>query len=243
MAKMFSLKFYRCPACRAEIRQRLEDKEEVSCAGCRRKYRIMLDETSGKAAFVEVTNKIVPEPLYLPRGSIRAGATLSLAVASWILMIGGAPVPDYLFSLLLTVLGYYFGFRKKAKEARSRIFDAAARAKEPLFLPAGVIRLFLIAGFVISGVVVYRKGDFSKLGHLQFFAILAGLVLGYLFAKIFSGLRGTAAHNVVNHVKGLIVLGSAVGLVWLLLTGQYVQHQQVSLMLACAVSFYFGSRS
>lgn len=241
---MFEQKHYRCPACDSEIRQRLSDGEDLDCLSCRNRFRVMLDENTGKAGFVVLSPDHGPEPLHLPKGSIRACATMLLAVSCWVLVFRNEAVPDYLLSLVLTIIGYYFGFRQKVKAAQSRIHEPLTRPREPLFLPPGFIRFFLITGFAAAGFVVYRRGEMTYVRYLEFFIILLGLIAGYLFARLFAGLRPSRALVFVNHLKGAAVLASAVALAWvLLLPGGAAAEGNVPLALAAFVSFYFGSRS
>jgi DNA-directed RNA polymerase subunit RPC12/RpoP len=239
---MFDQKFYKCPHCATQIRQRLQDGEDIVCMACKCRFRVMLDEASGKAAFVDVSETKIPEPLYLPKGSVRAIVTVLLAVSSWILIGGEKNVPDYLFGLNLAVIGYYFGFRKKVKASEGHIFDAAARAEDPLFLPAGVIRFFLIAGFMVCAFVLHKRGRLEDLRYIEFFAILIGLVLGYVFGKISKPLRGTKLYILVNHLKGAVVLCAAAYMVQILIFGGG-GDPHVPLALTAVISFYFGSRS
>ena len=126
---MFELSTYRCPNCNAEIREALSDGQRFECLNCHRSYRVLLDESSEKAGFVPLDPNVVREPLGLPRGSVRAIATLAAAGCCWILVLINAPVPGYLLSLLLTIIGYYFGFRRKSKHAQSRILDASSQVQ------------------------------------------------------------------------------------------------------------------
>ena len=240
---MFEKVMFQCPACSAEVRQELEDKDKFDCMVCRRRFKVMFDKDSGKAGFIEIDKKKIPEPLFLPRGSIRSLVTVAMAFSCWILIFKKNNVPDYLFSLILTIIGYYFGFRKKIKSAGSRIFDASARVEEPLFLPHGIIRLFLITGFVVSGFLLYGSGRFKELKYLEFFIILFGLISGYIFARIFSKAKASSFYIFVNHVKGAFVLASAAYLVFLFLTGSYMNNIHIPLLLSAVISFYFGSRS
>ncbi len=240
---MFEKTIYHCPNCDAIVRQELQDEDEFACQSCSRRYRVMLDRDTGKVGFVEAAEQEAPEPLYLPKGSIRALATMAMSCCCWVLIFAGKDVPGYLLSLLLTVIGYYFGFRKKIKTAGSRIFDATAEEEEPLFLPHGVIRFFLIGGFLISGLVLLFAGKLKQLHYLEFFIVLFGLILGYVFAKVFSSYEGGSLYVVVNHLKGAVVLTAAAYLTYLLLTGKHGDLQYLSLLLAACISFYFGSRS
>jgi len=140
---MFEKERYHCHGCGAAVQHEIEDKGEFKCYGCDRRFKVMLDKEADKAAFIEITTIPIPEPLYMPRGSIRAIATLLTAASSWILIFGGRYVPPFILTLLLTMIGYYFGFRKRIKSAQSRIFDPTAKDQEPLFLPAGTIRVFI----------------------------------------------------------------------------------------------------
>ena len=240
---MFELITYRCPHCDAEIRKTIKDAEELTCTACQSCFTVMLDEKSGKAALIGANEQNIREPLSLPRGSIRAIATLCLAFSCWLLVLRGLDVPTYLLSLLLTIIGYYFGFRKKVKAAQSKIFDASAKTEEPLFLPGGFIRFVLIVGFAITAVILYAKGRLFKSEYLEFFVILCGLILGYLCARLFSHTQSQAIYNSINHLKGAIVLVAVLCLSSLFITARYADNMYTALSLSCIVSFYFGSRS
>lgn len=240
---MFELATYRCPGCSAEIHESLSDGQRFECMNCHRSFRVLLDESTDHAGFVPLETVAVQEPLHLPRGSVRAIATLGTAGCCWVLILTGRPVPGYLLSLLLTIIGYYFGFRQKIKSAQSRILDASARPQEPLNLPGGSIRLLLVLGFAVCGVVLWTRGQMVDPVYLEFFMVLAGLVAGYFFARLFTGAMGPALGNLVNHAKGFGVVVATVGLAVVLLTGHYAGRPHLGLVLACVISFYFGSRS
>ncbi len=106
---MFEQQFYRCPRCGTDIHRTTEDGQDIQCLSCRRRFTLMLNEETGKAGLVEITEEDIPEPLFMPRGSIRALVTILTALSSWILMLTGRDVPGYVLSLLLSTIGYYFG--------------------------------------------------------------------------------------------------------------------------------------
>jgi hypothetical protein len=226
-----------------EIREKLGDGQEFECPACHRAYRVLLDAASPHAGFVPLDTRAAREPLGLPRGSVRAIATLVTAGCCWILIVAEQPVPGYVLSLLLTVIGYYFGFRQKVKSAGSRIFDASAAVREPLYLPGGSIRTLLILGFAGCGVLLAARRQIAEPAYLEFFIILAGLVGGYFFARLFTVNLDPGTAGLVNHAKGALVLGATIGLAALLLTGLYHERPRLGLALACTISFYFGSRS
>jgi hypothetical protein len=76
--------------------------------------------------------------------------------------------------------------------------------------------------------------------YVEFYAILAGLVVGYIFGRAVRPLRDNI-ENMVNHAKGTVVLIAAAGL-FAVLMGE-ADKSYVGLGLACVISFYFGSRS
>ena len=240
---MFELATYRCPECGAEIREKLSDGQPFNCFHCRRSFRVLLDASSDKMGFVPLDTAVAQEPLNLPRGSVRAITTLVAAGCCWVLILRGALVPGYLLSLLLTIIGYYFGFRQKIKSAQSRILDASARVQEPLNLPGGSIRLILVLGFAACAALLGVRGRLIDPAYLEFFVVLAGLVAGYFFARLVGSGQGTAPGNWINHAKGVLVLIATVSLAVVLLSGLYVERPHLGLVLACVVSFYFGSRS
>ena len=239
---MFEKTGRHCPRCGYEIRDEFAQGETFVCSVCQSRFRVILDQASGKAAFYEESAGELPEPLHLPKGSIRALMALATSGCCWVLIMAGREVPAALLSLLLAVLGYYFGFRVAVKAAGSRMYDPTAVETAPLHLPGGVVRKLLIAGFVFAGgVLLYRGTMMQQPEYLEFFLILAGLVAGYIFGKIFSAARVGRTVIALNHVKGAVVLAAAAYLCVLLLTGRYERTQGTA--LCAVVSFYYGSRS
>jgi DNA-directed RNA polymerase subunit RPC12/RpoP len=239
---MFELKTYKCPTCNWEIREDLKGGQEIKCSFCKSAFLILLDEASGKIGFLQVGQELT-EPLFLPPGSIRAISAIALSISCWVLIVRDSLVPDYLLGLILTIVGYYFGFRKKLKAAQSKIYDATAEEKEPLRLPAGVIRYFIIIGFAVGAMVLYVRGKLLQGDYLEFYVVLAGLILGYIYAKLTSLLLGYKSLNLLNHLKGVLVLVCVAWLSILFLGGVYEDSTRTALFLSCVVSFYFGSRS
>jgi tryptophan-rich sensory protein len=240
---MFEKALYQCPHCGAAIREQIEDGIEFICLSCDRRFSVMLDPHTRRAGFIELTDREIPEPLYLPRGSLRGLATIAICACSWIMIFIGRDVPSYLFSLILAIIGYYFGFRQKMKAAESRILDASAKVEEPLFLPSGLIRFVLIAGFAGAGFAVWKRGGLADLRYLEFFIILAGLIVGFLYNRLFASADRSAAYVLINHLKGAGVLLCTGALLFLLGTGRHEAHETAALGLSAVISFYFGSRS
>ena len=241
---MFEKKGRHCPRCGYEIRDTLTEGETFVCSVCRSQFRIMLDSTSGKAAFYEESAGELPEPLYLPKGSIRALTALAASAGCWALMVMDRDVPGSLLGLVLTVLGYYFGFRVRVKASGSRMYDPAAVRTQPLNLPGGAIRTLLILGFAVAGGALIAWGRIGESKYQDFFVILAGMVAGYAFGKVFTVARVGRVMVAVNHLKGLIVLAAAGYLAYLFISGEHTHLPAPAVSGLCAVvSFYYGSRT
>jgi hypothetical protein len=186
------------------------------------------------------------EPLGLPRGSVRALVGVAMAACCWVLIFTGRQVPTSLLGLTAAILGYYFGLRTKQASPAGQ--TAAPRKtparRQPLGLPAGVIRLVLCLGFVASGVMLLVRGKLADLAYVEFFLVLMGLVVGYLTAKLLRGRRRGPVWSTVNHVKGAVVLAiTAVLAVWFLVGFSGGKPALPTTIMCAAVSFYFGSRS
>ena len=235
---------YQCPTCGLAIHGTLDGIDRYKCVDCRSEFKVMLDAETGRAAFLAPPAPDTPHPLYLPQGSVRALVALALAAACWGQMLLGRQVPVALLSLLLTVIGFYFGFRSHSGSARDRIFDPSVYAEPPLFLPAGVIRKILLGGFLVAACVLYFRKQLSDRELLSFFLILFGLILGHLFGRSFRKLQGSGLYVFVGHCKALVVLAAAAGVILLILSGRWRELRQIPLAVLCLIiSFYFGSRS
>ena len=233
---------YHCPTCRAEVQGKIADGEQVCCTGCRRRFRVVHSDFSGKTRLIPMDAAAVQQPLGLPRGSIRAIVTLAVAGACWVLMIGDQPVPHYLLNLLLAIIGYYFGFRQKAGSAERLAGETYTKSPEPLHLPGGSIRMLLIIGFAVSGLLMCARGRLAELMHLEFFVLLAGLVAGFFSSRVFRT-TDAATYSRFNHLRGVVAVAAAGWLVIGLLSGTYLKQPYIGLIPACIITFYFGSRS
>ena len=241
---MFEKTGLHCPRCGFEISEKLTDGGEFVCSACRSRFEILLDDNTGKVGFYESAGKEIPEPLYLPKGSIRALTAMAVTGACWMMIFTQKEVPGAIFSLILTVIGYYFGFRAKSKAAGSRIFDPSVRKVAPLFLPGGFIRAVLVVGFLAAGVFLLVRGKLSEPAYLEFFVILFGLIAGHIFGRILAQAGTGRWCLLINHAKGAAVLVVSAWLAWLLVSGKHSALPGPTLAALCAfVSFYFGSRS
>jgi TRAP-type C4-dicarboxylate transport system permease large subunit len=233
--------FY-CPQCGSGVEPWLEDHDQYTCPQCDARYMAMVDPETNEAAFFHRNAPADVEPLGWPKGSIRAVIALAMAGVSWYMLYVGWAVPGSLLSLLLTVIGFYFGFRTKAAGLSDRVYDPAARREQPLHLPAGWIRMVLVIGFAVAAVTVHRQGRLGELPYLEFFFILGGLVVGHFAGRMIRS-APEASRQALANAKGLLGLVMAAVLTGLFATGYHTALPAWVVTLLCAtITFYFGSR-
>lgn len=243
---MFEKRSETCPECEVEFRGEIRDGAEVSCPACRRQYRVLIDESTGVMSFVLKPRHHSVEPLYLPRGSIRALVSLSLSGVFWMLAVMGRAIPPSLPAVLLTVLGYYIGFRRREASSGSgaTVYDASRKTYQPVYLPTGAIRLILIAGFAVSAVVLWLSDGMVQAGLREFYLIVASLLVGHLFGRYAAAHLDSEPVIVLGHVKGLAVLLATVALCAMYLFGAAGGEagRSAAPILTAIIGFYFGSR-
>lgn len=235
---------YTCPVCNQTISEELLDRREYVCESCTTRFDVLVEDTTQRVALLAPPAPHTAEPLYLPRGSVRAMVALALSGTGWIMVATDQALPAGLLSLTLTVIGFYFGLRAKSESTRDRIFDPAVPKDLPLFMPANVIRVVLIAGFAITAVVLWQRGDIHRPAVLEFFMILLGLLGGYVITRLSRPLKQTRLYEIYRHFRALGVLGATLALAILGLAGQWAEPPAPAVVvLSMIVSFYFGSRS
>ncbi|MBS3821503.1 MAG: hypothetical protein GVY16_04260 [Planctomycetes bacterium] len=235
---------YACPVCAAPVSEQLEKLKAWQCPDCHTAFKVMADAETGRTALFAPLAARQVEPLGLPRGSVRALVALGLSATCWALVAGCRDLPPALLSLTLTVIGFYFGFRSHTDPRDDRIYDAWIHREQPLNLPGGIIRVVLVLGFGISGLVLYSRGWLNHIDVLEFFAILTGVVAGYLLSKVMTPLKRSRLYDIWRHVRALLVLAATALAAVMALQGSWTIHGGRPFMLLTAgISFYFGSRS
>ncbi|HYE18322.1 MAG TPA: hypothetical protein VEA69_07745 [Tepidisphaeraceae bacterium] len=181
--------------------------------------------------------------LGMPAGSIRALLALIVFGGIWYWMgrSPDRPIPQFMRDLLFVILGHYFAARQHAK---------SDGGPSPLWLPKGTIRLTLVGGFVVVGVVIARGDGVRANDAWVTLTLVGGFMLGVLTATL---LRGRRIPRVVEDVRALVSLGAGVVLValvfdlWRVPAEWNVQRYLVTVkpeeVLAAVVGFYFGSKS
>jgi hypothetical protein len=232
-----------CPKCEEPLAATPGDQGELRCAGCATRYATLLDPARGLGALVDLDEAERAHPLWLPRGSIRALITLSVAGLAWTQVFQQREIPHFLLGLLLTLIGYYFGVRRELRGNDSGVYDIAGDPERPLFLPAGSIRLVLMLGFLGAAGYLAVRGNLLERVYLEFFLILAGLIMGHLFRRMIARMDGALARDIVKHGKAVAVILVTGALIYLVQAGLHDALYPLPLVLGGLVSFYFGSRS
>jgi len=171
---------YQCPECGARIVISEEDADLYRCIGCSVEYALLYNGEKRPQGFA----RKVREPLNMPRGSVRALVALLLTWALFYHAARGIVPPELLTSLLISIIFYYFGFRKT--EAKVHVGGKLLEIKTgaPLNLPRGFVRSFLVVGFIASFVFYLSRGIIPE-NLLGLFIIFLSLVAGYFYAKHF----------------------------------------------------------
>ena len=185
-----------------------------------------------------------PQPLGLPRGSVRAGLALILSGTLWYSILTDRPLSPLLVDAVVLVVAFYFGVRSSMPPAP---VEPPTSTWQPLFLPRGVVRTFLLLGFVaVIGYTWYRTGRVGE-SLLLIGQVLGSYVSGYAVSAIVSrrlrsGRGPSAALAMVRHAIAAFSLGITGVMCWSLTFGQPALPVISQNLLAWTVAFYFGSR-
>jgi uncharacterized membrane protein YfcA len=225
-----------CPFCGADLKN---VKSDTVCFCCGRKLKI----AAGPAQKGIDARTFTPEPLYLPKGSIRALTAVLTALSSWILIFNNAKIPEYIFGLLLAIIGYYFGASRGAGASQTTNSPPPPQTGNSFFSLALAIRFFLVAGFIASAFFALKNKSSLDSNYIQFFGVFTGFVAGYIFARISETTKGRPIYNALNHIKGGTVIAAAIILSVMMISGSYLEHARLALFFSALISFYFGSKS
>ncbi len=235
---------YACPLCTVPITVSLDRLESYQCPDCQTVFKVMADMETGRAALFAPLAEKQTEPLGLPRGSVRALVAMGLSFTCWVLVAMDRALPPALLSLTLTVIGFYFGFRSHSDPRDDRIYDAWIHRQQPLNLPGGAIRVILLVGFALSGAALWARGVMGNLEVMEFFAILAGLVAGYLLSRMMTPLKQSHLYELWRHLRAMLVLLATAAVAVMAVHGTWMHwEQRPFVLLTAGISFYFGSRS
>lgn len=225
---------YRCKSCSARVNN--VEGDEYQCQHCGKEYILLKDEDETPLGFVNKRN----EPLFLPKGSIRALVTMALTATFIYQIYKWGRVSFNLLQLLLTSIFYYYGFRKRDKNiiVGGRIIQADIA--EPLFLPQGFIRNTILVGILFSLYLIRLKIPHISSDLQYFYFIFGALYVGYAFSKILNRVKDIKSIERLNHFKAALVLCATLYLILHFVNDIHLIPLLIPFML---ISFYFGSRN
>jgi hypothetical protein len=198
-------------------------------------------------------------PLGLPTGSVRATLALILSGSLWYAILQGIEPPAILIESALLVVAFYFGVRSTAPivpatrtptPAAPTAPEAATtpRVRQPLYVPRGVIRSILAAGFLgVIAYVAYRDGAIPQ-ALVLILQVIASYAIGYaisflLLRRARLGKELSRGARIARNAISLLVIGVTAGASWAIITGQFdAVPDYLQNGLAWTVAFYFGSR-
>lgn len=234
----------RCPVCGIPITERLTHESRYNCPKCGNSFVLKWRKNQRDYVFINTADLGKGEPLGLPRSSVRAIVILTISFTIWIMLFGGKDVPSYLLNLVLVMVGYYFAYRVAMSPLKGVPSIVIKGTKEPLYMPKGTIRWIIIGGFAIAGMVVLIKGNLWDLDLMEFFAILAGLTIGYGSRKLMMEKMKIETPMAVKNIKSLIVISVSIFLAIMFIFSLSQEIPQVIVRGSIAlIGYYFGSRN
>lgn len=191
----------------------------------------------------------VPEPLRLPRGSVRGFLSLALLVTFGVLIVRAgtaAPVPAVFVNSVVVVLAFYFGSKGPLTTSHPPPSPGS-----PAPAPPRLVRLLLLVGF--GGLALwFLQGNLSIAALppelLQIWEVLAGYVVGiavawYFHRHVHESPRARRIATVFRDVSAAGVLGLTVVICAAYLTNQtgYLAGRAEEI-LSVVITYYFGAR-
>jgi len=233
----------KCPVCGREITVHLTEGVDYRCPKCESEFAVKWDREQRDYIFIDLADRGKGEPLKMPSGSVRSLITLLMCGSCWLMIVTGQDVPPYLFDTILIIFGYYFAFRGVDQLLPGKSSVTGKDAKEPLYAPKGVIRWVLIGGFALSLIYLLVTGTTFTDVYVEFFFIMAGMILGYVSSKVQRDYLRIETPAIYKHGKATIVLILAAVMALSFVLGFSGDLPEVVPRLSIALmGFYFGSR-
>lgn len=191
-----------------------------------------------------IPTTLLPDPLRLPRGSVRGVIAIIVTATSAYLLIRATPVPAVLVNSVVVVIAFYFGTRFAPPAA-------ATVQGQPVSRRPRIVQSLLFLGFVGLAAWFLRQ-NLSLCGIppelLSVLEVLAGYVAGIAVAWLLhrkiedSSLRRRLA-TIARDLLAVGALGLTGYLCFTIATGQVgLFAGRGEEALALVVTFYFGSR-
>jgi hypothetical protein len=190
-------------------------------------------------------------PLGLPTGSIRATLALILSVTLWYTILRGQTPEPILVDAALLVVAFYFGVRSTAPvvpAVKPAAVPGAPKARQPLYLPRGIVRSVLAVGFLgVIAYVAYRDGTMPE-ALVLILQVILSYVVGYGISRLLLrrarlGRELSRGARAARNAISLAAIGVTAGASWAIVAGQFdLVPEYLRNGLAWTIAFYFGSR-
>ncbi len=193
-------------------------------------------------------------PLFLPKGSVRALASLMVVGTAWMLILLGESkrlvVELEFIGVVVLVVSFYFGVRRTAVGMTS---GEPVTEADPLYLPRKAIRTIMLLGFLLVVIYVGADEGWQEIPPFLFTVLLVivgyfvGIAVNELMERIPHDETGESRLNLLfKHLKALALLGFTAFICGIYIWG-ILDHQEIpdylGNLLAVAISLYYGSRS
>lgn len=194
-------------------------------------------------------------PLGLPKGSVRALASLIIVGTAWLIILMGKyeqlAVEAEFVNVVILVVSFYFGVRQTAVGMTGG--DPVKRA-DPLNLPRRSIRTFMLFGFSIALIFVALDAEsWTEIPSFLFtvFLVIIGYFIGLavheVIERVFKDENSeTGLDKLIRHLKALVLLGFTLFICGLYIWGameDQATHDYFGNLLAVAISLYYGTRN
>ncbi|MFW9777384.1 MAG: hypothetical protein ACFFE8_00940 [Candidatus Heimdallarchaeota archaeon] len=194
-------------------------------------------------------------PLWLPKGSIRALLTITVALTTLFMVLAAKEqIPRALGNVLIVSVAFYYSTRASTPLFTERSNLTDLESPPPLFLPTRTVRATLAIIVILSVAITFLKQQeipiFMITVILTIFGFILGVIIKKIVIKIFppeTGQKGQVK-EILEHFQAGVILLVVIGVCGINIasviismnSGQLTMFNQV---LELAIGYYFGSRT
>ena len=181
--------------------------------------------------------------LYLPKGSVRALLTVSIAVTFLITVIQDSLLVEEYRSLsgaFIFAIAVYYSTRTTDFNKENE--DEGKEIDTPLYLPRATIRIFLAIIVMTALIISYNRSVIIP----DYIILILLPIVGFIAGKFLNNLFGTNKEGTLGHLQAIIVLGVMGLSSFLLIMGSipiFLTKGIIILVMSLIIAFYFGWRS
>ncbi|MFW9853807.1 MAG: hypothetical protein ACFFFG_02010 [Candidatus Thorarchaeota archaeon] len=194
-------------------------------------------------------------PLWLPKGSIRALLTISVALTTlFMVLVTKEQIPRALGNVLIVSVAFYYSTRASTPLFTEKADLPDLESPPPLYLPTRTVRVSLAIIVILSVVITFFKQQeipiFMITVILTIFGFILGIIIKKIVIKVFppkTGQKGQVK-EILEHFQAAVILLVVMGVCGINIvsviipmdSGRIVMFNQI---LELAIGYYFGSRT